>query len=627
MYKNKHNHKRNFLSINSFKSYLILIVCFILCNNIYSQKQDSLQAEDSLKTYRKIQHIAYKNKFTAWAYSTIFVPPEPIEYPILPIGNQKKQINPYLKHEGRIIKEIRITTYDPFGHNVIDTVEHDLNSVQKFGNKLHITTRHFVIINKLLFKINDTINPLALSESERILRATDFVNDARIYISKSDEKNKVIVNVIIHDKWPIVIPFLITDVFVDARFKNRNLFGIGQQFTQYAKYNRSGDSEFNGDYGIANIDNTYISGLLSYLTNKDETSISLSFDRPFFSPLAKWAGGISTSHSWKKYTYRDSTIGEDKTTPLNNLSYDLWLSKSFTLINLSENKSLFNQSSNIIIGGRYYAGNYLARPSYAIDTSQSHYNSSAGIGNVGFSLQQYYKDKYIYRFGANEDVPEGLIMQLTYGGLRQEYKKMQYYLGFEIARAKHFNIGYLSGTFSYGVFFNKYISNNTTANYKLYYFSNLFKKGNWLFREFVNLQIVHGKNKSAGETTSFSGDELYGFENKNLFGTTKITLTSETVSFLPYQLIGFKFAPVINMGFGLIGDSKNRVLKSNLYQAYTIGVMIRNENLLNSTFQFSVGAYPFFPNGEKNILKYNPIASFTLRVRAFSISKPSFVSF
>ena len=159
------------------------------------------------------------------------------------------------------------------------------------------------------------------------------------------------------------------------------------------------------------------------------------------------------------------------------------------------------------------------------------------------------------------------------------------------------------------------------------YFSNLFKKGNWLFREFLNLNIVHGENKLANETIAFNNNELYGFENNSLTGNSKITLNSETIAYLPYQLIGFRFAPVITMGIGMIGNPTSKLIKSNLYQAYTIGVMLRNENLLSSTFQFSIGAYPFFPNDGKFTLKYNPISSFTLRVRGFSVAKPEFVNY
>ncbi len=224
-------------------------------------------------------------------------------------------------------------------------------------------------------------------------------------------------------------------------------------------------------------------------------------------------------------------------------------------------------------------------------------------------------------------MPEGLILQFTYGGIKQEFKKIRYYTGFEVARSKHLNFGYLSATFSYGIFFNQKVANDVTLNYRLSYFSNLLKNGRWLFREFINFNLVHGENKLAGETINFSGDELYGFENGTLAGNTKTTLNSETVAYLPYQLIGFRFAPVITAGIGMIGSPANRWSKSNLYQAYTIGVMLRNENLLNSTFQFSIGAYPFFPDDGKATLKYNPISTFTLRVRAFAVSKPEFVSY
>lgn len=584
--------------------------------------------DDSLRIYKKIKKWSSKHKITTWAYSLIFVDPEPKEYPTQPASKEVKNVNPYLKYKGRIIRNINITIYDPFGHSVNDTITRAISRSQRFGNKVHVTTRKFIIQNKLLFKLNDTINPLSLSETERILREASFINDARIYITKSKSKDSVDVNVVVQDKWPITVPVLVTDIFVDARFRNHNLFGAGQQFEQYGRLTKPNVYEFNGYYGIANIDNTYISSRLGYSTNKNETKIGLSFDRPFFSPLTSWAGGVSVSHSWKKYNYTDTIVGESKKIPLNNLGYDVWAGKSFKFKKLTEDRSFFNQSTNFILAGRYFAYTYLNRPSETIDTSRSYYNSKAALGNISFSVQHYYKDKYIYRFGANEDVPEGLIFQFIYGGIKYEFKKIRYYTGFELARAKHFErLGYLSATFSYGIFFNEKVPNDITMNYKLYYFSNLLKNGRWFFREFLTFNCVHGENKLVGQTITFSGEELYGFETRGLSGNTKMTLNSETVAYLPYKLIGFRFAPVVSMGIGMIGSPSSPLVKSRLYQAYTIGVMLRNENLLSSTFQFAVGAYPFFPNENKVVLKYNPVTSFTLRVRAFSVSRPDFISY
>lgn len=605
---------------------LVATSCVVLAprNTSHSQKIKKDSSRDSLRIYKKIKALAYQHKLTTLAYKAVFVDPQPKEYPTEPASNEEKNVNPYLKYQGRVIKDINIKVYDPFGHNISDTLRHTTNFFQRMGNKMHITTRHFVIINKLLFKPNNLINPLSLSETERVLREAVFINDVRIYISETAHPDSVVVNVMVHDKWPIIMPFLVTDVFVSAKFRNYNLVGVGQQFEQYGKYNRAGEMSLNGYYGIANIDHTYISANLGYSNSIEGTSINLSFDRPFFSPLSPWAGGLAVSHSWKHYVYTDSTAGVKKTIPLNSVGADVWAGKS---VKLSKNNSLFNQSTNLILGGRYFVNEFLNRPASSIDSAQTYGNTHAALGNIGFAVQQYYKDKYIYRFGANEDVPEGLIVQVVYGGTKYEYKKIRYYAGAEVARAKRFKFGYLSATLSYGVFFNENVNNDITAQYKIYYFSHLFKKGRWLFREFLNFNGIHGENKAAGESVNFSGDELYGFENKTLSGNTKMTLNSETVAYLPYQLIGFRFAPVVNVGIGIIGSPVHQLVKSNLYQAYTIGLMVRNENLLSSTFQIAVGAYPFFPNGERWVLKYNPIASFTLRVRGFLVTRPEFISY
>lgn len=599
-------------------SILLSILLFgIYCNCLAQNK-------DSLKVYKKIKKAAYKNRLGTWAYDAIFVDPAPKEYPTKPASKEQKNVNPYLKYKGRTIRNINITVYDPFGHNVADTVIHNINSVQKFGNRLHITTRHFVIINKLLFKNNTPVNPLELSETERILRQSVFISDARIYITPSKNRDSVDVNVIVQDKWPITIPILITDVSGNIKFRNQNLFGVGQQFEQYVGFKRPDRFDFNGYYGIANIDNTYISSQLSYKTEKDLTQVSLSFDRPFYSPLSTWAGGISTSHTWRVFNYTDTIEKLDKHAPINNIYYDVWAGKS---IKLSDDTSLFSQSTNIILSGRHYNSRHLKRPPDNIDSSRTNYNSNALLGNIGFAVQQYYKDKYIYRFGANEDVPEGLIVQVTYGSLKNEYKKIRYYAGIEIARAKHFKIGYLSSTISYGVFFNKNVTNDITTHYRLYYFSNLYQTGRWYWRQFFNFNMVHGENKLENTSINVNSDDLYGFDGSGISGNTKMVLNSETVAYLPYHVIGFRFAPVVSVGLGMLGSPEHPVIQSNLFQAYSVGIMVRNENLLSSTFQFSIGMYPFLPNGKTDVALYNPISSFTLRVRSFSISRPEFISY
>ena len=101
----------------------------------------------------------------------------------------------------------------------------------------------------------------------------------------------------------------------------------------------------------------------------------------------------------------------------------------------------------------------------------------------------------------------------------------------------------------------------------------------------------------------------------------------ETVAYAPWNVIGFKFAPVITMGLGMVSTPVNRIEESPLYQAYSVGLLIRNEHLVSSTFQISIGVYPFLPDGSKNAYLFNPITSFTLRVRTFAMGRPEFISY
>jgi hypothetical protein len=313
-----------------------------------------------------------------------------------------------------------------------------------------------------------------------------------------------------------------------------------------------------------------------------------------------------------------------KRIPLNSFRYDVWAAKQ---IKLSERKTLFNQSTNAIIGARYFDERYLNRPGPDIDTARSFLNSQAVITNIGIAVQQYYKDKYIYRFGANEDVPEGLMIQFIVGGLKRELNKVRYYNGIEIARAKHFSFGYFSATFSYGIFYNTKVANDVTTNYNIQYFSELMKSGRWFFRQFMYFNLLHGENKLQKQTVTLRGEDLYGFQPGTLSGNTKMVLNSETVAYMPYKFIGFKFAPVLMIGLGMIGDPQNPIVQSRLFQGYSIGMMLRNENLLTSTFQISVGLYPFLPDKKDLTVMYNPVTSFTLRVRGFSVGRPDFIAY
>ena len=47
--------------------------------------------------------------------------------------------------------------------------------------------------------------------------------------------------------------------------------------------------------------------------------------------------------------------------------------------------------------------------------SRTNSNTSLFLVGAGISQQQFYKDRYLFRFGLTEDVPEGLLLRVNTG--------------------------------------------------------------------------------------------------------------------------------------------------------------------------------------------------------------------
>src|ERR1700751_3897237 len=137
---------------------IILTLCILASSASYAQKKDSLAI------YKKIKKFAGRHHLTQMMYEAVFVEPKPVEYPTKPASKEGKIVNPYLKYSNRIIRKINITVQDPFGYSVNDTVRKNINTSEKLGNHWHVTTRRWVIANKLLFKKNDVVDALSISE-------------------------------------------------------------------------------------------------------------------------------------------------------------------------------------------------------------------------------------------------------------------------------------------------------------------------------------------------------------------------------------------------------------------------------------------------------------------------------
>lgn len=95
----------------------------------------------------------------------------------------------YEKHNYKIVRRIDILTLDVFGYSINDTSKVPDTFLEKAGNSLHVKTGRGLIRNKLLFEKMKPLEPLALVESERLLRQTKYLLDARIIVNEETTTN------------------------------------------------------------------------------------------------------------------------------------------------------------------------------------------------------------------------------------------------------------------------------------------------------------------------------------------------------------------------------------------------------------------------------------------------------
>ncbi len=581
---------------------------------------------DTTAIYQKVEQFAVKRRVTRWIYEAIFVPQVSDEEPKAQV-RPRRRVDPNRKFKGRTIRRIEVHVFDPFGYSVDDTLEAPTNGLQRVGNRLHRRSRPQIIRNLLLVRSMDRLDPLKITESERVLRASAMVNDASVRVVRvTGAKDSVDVIVVVHDKWSMDVAAQGDLSSATLSGRDRNLLGWGQELEQKVIYGvGSSQIGLQGRHSVYNIKRSFISSTLNYTTTEELDQVGLSFDRPFYSPLARWAGAVAAGKSWRHDEHTDPATGVLEAHRVSPVGFDTWLARSYPLGKSTEAAA---QSSHFLMGARYAQTRYAVRPSFDIDTARSNSATSLFLVSAGISVRQYYQERYLFRFGATEDVPEGLLLTGTAGVRKRELTAPTPYFGLAMSRGRNTDrFGYVSLALAFGTFIHRGQAQDGTFRADLTYFTEPYHAGRWHLREFVRISTAVGINKPSTARISLDGDQLYGLQSGTLSGTQRTTLNLETVAYAPYNILGFRFAPVFLIGFGNVGEQGDPLLAGRIYSAFSLGLLVRNENLLVKTFELSLGFYPYLPDGSTSIIQANPSTSYSIRAADFAFSQPSIVGF
>jgi hypothetical protein len=609
-----------------FKKIFILFFVSILISDFASAQQPPSKP-DSTHLYKNIESYSKRGKFRTFMYGLIFKPvaPDSKDRKVRKKVYKKLIQKPYSAFEGKIIRNINIVTLDPFGYSAIDTSFAKQTFLYRAGNEMHIKTQLLTIRDLLLIRKNEPFNSLLVKESERLIRSQKYVHDVYFYVTSGGRKSDS-VDIFIRelDIWSLIPEASFSTSDFSVGITDRNFLGTGHEFQNVFSRNiTDGINAYNTDYSIPNILNTYIGARLHYgVDGNNNFNRSFAVDRPFFSPLTKWAAGISVSQ------FKNDSLKEINSVyvPV-NLKFstqDYWAGIAQQIFKGSTDKE---RIINLILALRYLRVRYFTKPSEQDDPLHIYSNEDFYLASIGISSRKYVQDKYIFNYGVTEDVPVGKVFELT-GGYQVKNNSGRQYLGMRISSGNYYEWGYLSSNFEYGTFFHSSVAEQGVFTAGINYFTGLIEVGNWKFRQFVKPQVTIGLNRFSYDSLTLKGDYgLEGFTSSGLSGTRRLLLTLQTQSYAPWNIIGFHFGPYLICSLGMLGNAATGFKNSKVYSQIGFGVLIKNENLIISTFQFSISFYPIIPGYGEDVFKMNSFKTTDFGFKDFEIGKPAITIF
>ena len=591
--------------------------------NISAQTQDTI-ADRAEQDREKLEELTSKSKFTRWLQKAVFKPGKKQTQQTNIQAINPNEIDKNLeKYHGKIIRNINIVTLDPFGYSEKDSTRVPHKTLDKIGNNLHLKTKAFTIRNLLLFDKNKPFDSIQIKESERIIRSQRYIR--RVLITPQEIANNpdsVDIHIRVLDSWSIYPSGSISTSGMRVKLTSYNFGGFGHYFSnEYRNRFNENREGYSSQYQLNNIANTFITTGISYREDLNKNiSKSLYAERPFYSPLTKWAGGFSLS----QHHLKDSVYSLENEALYHEFKYnyiDVWGGYA---IKLSEKETESKVITNLIASVRFTGRDHMQKPPLAHNPDNFYSDSQRVLFSLGINSMNYIQDRYIYHHDRIEDIAVGKIFSLTTGVQQLDYKNRTYF-GARFALGKYTNSGYFGGEVQWGSYFHKSHLEQSVFRMEGIYFTRAFKVGRWLFRQFFNPELVYGYNRLDNYDDKITLNGSYGidgFDSYNLRGTKKLLLNFQTQSYAPNSWFGFRFSPFLSGSLGLISDKGENFFKNELYTSVTLGIMITNDFLNVSRIQLSLSYYPKMPGVGNHIIKTNHIRNSNFRLQDFRYGAP-----
>ncbi|MEO6538911.1 MAG: hypothetical protein ABIT07_09020 [Ferruginibacter sp.] len=512
-----------------------------------------------------------------------------------------KIVNRFIIFKGKTIRKIIFSTVG-FNQNLNDTTEIKNTFSVHVAKAMHKNSTKNLIRRNLFFKEGDKVLPFLFSDNEHFLRDQPFLRDAKIIVfGVADNKDSVDVVVLTRDVFSLGGSGSISSLSkAKIEAKEENLYGRGNRLAVGLLYdkNRNPAVGLGAEYIYRNINGSFVNwttGITSFNNElisgrHEETKYFTSLEKPFVSRYSKWTANIAVSYNTTDNAYSDSLYHSDY--KYSFLNVDVWGG-----YNIGRNRKEKDSEKRLrhFIALRSLYNHFYTLPVKYINAYNYNY---ADINGVLFSYslykQNFYQSNFIYGFGRNEDVPEGVNATVTGGYTNKQNIKRGYY-GFDFDATHYSERGlFTSYTLKLGTFVNKKIFEDANMLINIGHFTRLKKLGlSWRNRNFFSASITRQVKTKLNQPLFLESDfGLPYFRNGLITASTRSTFKFESVFYNLDKIAGFRLAPFIFTDVSFLKPLDGPLNKTNGYTSLGGGLRTRNENLVFGTIELRGYYFP-----------------------------------
>ncbi len=543
--------------------------------------------------------------------------------------------NPFLKFRGKIIRSIE-TLQIGFQYEIDDTVRIKNDLGVRLAKTFHKNSSQNVIEKNLFFKNGDRLSPYLLADNERYLREIVYIKDARIMVDHAEgSTDSVDVIVLTKDVFSIGGKLLINGVNNGrGEIREENFLGSGTrlQFSYYYDQKRFPKNGIGGELVRRNIGGSFIDLVAGYQDYKyafssgrnQETVIYTRLEKPLVTPYIPSTGALEWSYQRTRNVYQTEALYNDSI-KYAYYTLDGWFGYSVdSKRSLYENKEIRRHRFVALRGFKQF---YQTIPNaYKTGFNKTFTDFTGALASFNIFRQVFYKTKFIYGFGRNEDIPEGFSIALTGGYVKKQNIKRPY-SGLDISFANFKKKGFYSSfTFRAGGYFHRKRFEDVDLLFNVDHFTRLRKiNSNWFSRIFFATGITAQANPVLNAPLYLNSDfGLPYFSNGMLDSDMRATVKAESVFYNTTKILGFRLAPFAFTDVILLKPTKKGLKQSDIFTAIGGGIRTRNENLVFGTIELRGYYFPRV-NGNMRGWKVELNSNIRFKFRSSFISRPDFI--